>query len=53
MVSGRPQLLNLNEDGLLDRKIFIDLSKQTNASVGRKQPDPSKNPDIVLGGIGI
>ena len=25
--SGRPQLLNLNEDGMLDRKIFIDLSK--------------------------
>ena len=53
IVSGRPQLLNLNEDGLLDRKIFIDLSKQNKASVGRKQIDASQNPDIVLGGIGI
>ena len=35
--SGRPQLLNLNEDGMLDRKIFFDLSKVTTASVGRKQ----------------
>lgn len=25
--SGRPQLLNLHEDAVLDRKIFIDLSK--------------------------
>jgi hypothetical protein len=35
--SGRPQLLNLNEDGMLDRKIFLDLSKHTDAKVGRKQ----------------
>lgn len=35
--SGRPQLLNLNEDGMLDRKIFIDLSKVTTATVGRRQ----------------
>lgn len=35
--SGRPQLLNLNEDGMLDRKIFLDLSKMTDAKVGRKQ----------------
>lgn len=39
--SGRPQLLNLNQDGILDRKIFIDLSKETAASVGRKQQDQS------------
>ena len=51
--SGRPQLLNLNQDGILDRKIFIDLSKETNASVGRKQRDQSQNPRLVLGGIGI
>ena len=51
--SGRPQILNLNEDGMLDRKVFLDLSKITNAKVGRKQPDSSQNPNIVLGGIGI
>jgi hypothetical protein len=34
--SGRPQLLNLNEDGMLDRKIFFDLSKVNTATVGRK-----------------
>jgi len=34
--SGRPQLLNLNEDGMLDRKIFLDLSKITEATVGRR-----------------
>ena len=51
--SGRPQLLNLNEDGMLDRKIFFDLSKVTTASVGRKQQDTTKNPTLVLGGIGI
>ena len=38
---------------MLDRKIFIDLSKVTSASVGRKQHDSSKNPTLVLGGIGI
>lgn len=36
--SGRPQILNLNEDGMLDRKIFVDLSKHTGAKVGRKKP---------------
>ena len=51
--SGRPQLLNLNEDGMLDRKIFIDLSKVTSASVGRKSANPDQNPTLVLGGIGI
>lgn len=40
--SGRPQLLNLNADGMLDRKIFIDLSKRTNCSVGRANIDASK-----------
>jgi len=51
--SGKPQILNLNEDGMLDRKIFLDLSKHTNAKVGRKQPDPNDNPEVTLGGIGI
>ena len=37
--SGRPQLLNLNADGMLDRKIFIDLSKVTKCSIGRKNPN--------------
>jgi hypothetical protein len=52
--SGRPQLLNLHEDGMLDRKIFLDLSKHSEAKVGRKNvADPDKNPQITLGGIGI
>lgn len=50
--SGRPQLLNLNADGMLDRKIFIDLSKQTKCSVGRKNHQ-GENPTLVLGGIGV
>ncbi len=51
--SGKPQILNLNDDGMLDRQIFLDLSKHTNAKVGRKQANPDDNPDITLGGIGI
>ena len=51
--SGRPQLMNLNEDGMLDRKIFIDLSKVTSCSVGRRTGDPTNDPTLVLGGIGI
>jgi len=51
--SGRPQLMNLNSDGMLDRKIFIDLSKVTKATVGRKQRDDVPNPTLVLGGVGI
>lgn len=51
--SGRPQLLNLNGDGMLDRKIFLDLSKITKATVGRKAPADSEQPNLVLGGIGI
>jgi hypothetical protein len=39
--SGRPQLLNLHEDAVLDRKIFLDLSKLDKAKVGRKNPDES------------
>ena len=38
---------------MLDRKIFLDLSKHTDAKVGRKQQDQANNPEIVLGGIGI
>lgn len=52
--SGRPQLLNLNEDGMLDRKIFFDLSKKTDLKVGRKgHGDGAEDPDVVLGGVGI
>ena len=51
--SGRPQLLNLNEDGMLDRKIFIDLSKVTTATVGRRQRSEEPQPTLMLGGIGI
>ena len=38
---------------MLDRKIFLDLSKHTDARVGRKQPNPDDNPLVVLGGVGI
>jgi len=39
---------------MLDRKIFLDLSKQTSAKVGRKNvADPDNSPNITLGGIGI
>lgn len=51
--SGNPQILNLNEDGMLDRKIFLDLTKNPNARVGRKAQPPNENPEITLGGIGI
>jgi hypothetical protein len=50
--SGRPQLLNLNEDGMLDRKIFFDLTKITNCRIGRKNPK-GDDPNIVLGGVGV
>jgi hypothetical protein len=44
----------LHEDAVLDRKVFIDLSKHTKAKVGRKNPDdPSHDPDICIGGVGI
>jgi len=49
--SGRPQLMNLNEDGILNRKIFLDLSKVTDAKVGRKKG--GERPPIELGGVGI
>ena len=52
-LSGNPQILNLNEDGMLDRKIFLDLTKHPNAKVGRKTANPDDNPEICLGGIGI
>jgi len=45
--------MNLNADGMLDRKIFVDLSKVTKCAIGRKQVDPTQNPNLVLGGIGI
>jgi len=44
--------LNLNEDGMLDRKIFVDLTKHNAAKVGRKQQGDDQ-PEITLGGIGI
>lgn len=52
-MSGNPQILNLNEDGMLDRKIFVDLSKHVGAKVGRKKPEGQEQPEITLGGIGI
>ena len=53
--SGRAQLLNLHEDAVLDRKIFLDLSKNPAAKVGRKNPSLSEKdqPLITLGGAGI
>jgi len=38
---------------MLDRKIFIDLSKVTKATVGRKNKNLDENPTLVLGGIGV
>ena len=39
---------------MLDRKIFFDLSKITNCEVGGKNiEDEDKNPQIVLGSVGI
>jgi len=38
---------------MLDRKIFLDLSKITAATVGRRTGDSSQDPTLVLGGIGI
>ena len=43
--------MNLNEDGMLNRKIFFDLSKHTSATVGRK--GPAGVPLMELGGVGI
>lgn len=43
--------MNLNEDGILNRKIFVDLSKHTSADVGRKAGD--HRPICELGGVGI
>lgn len=39
--------MNLNEDGMLNRKIFFDLSKHTKATAGRK------GMLMELGGVGI
>lgn len=52
-VSGNPQILNLNEDGMLDRKIFLDLTKHSAAKVGRKTGNADTDPAVTLGGIGI
>ncbi len=38
---------------MLDRKIFLDLKKHTNAKVGRKAGAGGEDPEICLGGIGI
>jgi len=38
---------------MLDRKIFLDLNKYTNARVGRKAGPGGEDPEICLGGIGI
>jgi hypothetical protein len=52
--SGGPQLLNLNDDMMLDRKNFVDLQVKNPAIVGKANlADQSKNPTVVLGGTGI
>jgi len=51
--SGKPQLVNLNEDPMLDRKIFIDLNTKKKVIVGRQTKVESERPDLILGGIGI
>jgi hypothetical protein len=38
---------------MLDRKIFLDLSKITSAKVGRKTNDPKTDPHLILGGVNI
>lgn len=38
---------------MLDRKIFLDLQKHSDAKVGRKQNNQENDPEICLGGIGI
>lgn len=43
--------MNLNEDGILNRKIFLDLSETTEAKVGRKKD--GVRPPVELGGVGI
>ena len=49
--SGGPQLLNLNDDIMLDRKNFVDLSVKNPATVGKpNMADQSKNPTVELGG---
>jgi len=51
---GGPQLLNLNDDIMLDRKNFIDFTVKNPATVGRPNlADQTKNPHVVLGGTGI
>jgi hypothetical protein len=43
--------MNLNEDGILNRKIFVDLSEKVDCKVGRKQG--GVRPEVELGGVGI
>ena len=43
--------MNLNEDYIINRKIFFDLSKNTNAMVGRKKGEV--RPLLELNGAGI
>lgn len=51
---GGPQLLNLNDDIMLDRKNFVDLTVKNPAIVGKPNlADPTLNPTVVLGGTGI
>ena len=51
--SGRPQILNLDEDGMVDRHVLFDLSEHTKATVGRKNKNFSECPLVILGGISI
>ena len=52
--AGTPQLLNLNEDPLFDRKVVHDLKAHPNYTVGRRnKQDPSKDPNIALTTVGV
>lgn len=52
--SGRPYIVNLDEDGMVNRHVMFDLSKNAAATVGRKnKKNPAENPLVILGHITI
>ena len=51
--SGRPQILNLDQDGMVDRHVLFDLNEHKSAKVGRKNKNFSECPLVILGGVSI
>ena len=49
--SGKPHLLNLNEDPLLDRKVIYDIPLENPLTCGRRKKDSEHK--LQLGGMGI